>query len=76
MNITPNITAGMTPQEKESFFAHQEKRHREEAEKMELERERLKAYKESIINDILKHKPNAKREDLVKMTTRALERIW
>ena len=37
MNIN-EITMGMTPQEKEIYFAHQEKRHREEAEKLELER--------------------------------------
>ena len=47
------VTAGMTPQEKEIYFAHMEKRHREEAEKIRLEKERTRAYKESLIQDIL-----------------------
>ena len=46
------VTAGMTPQEKEIYFAHMEKRHKEEAEKIQLERERTRAYKESLIQDI------------------------
>ena len=75
MNIN-EITAGMTPQEKEIYFAHQEKRHREEAEKIEQEKAQLRAYKESLIADIMKHKPNADYEALKKMTTRKLERIW
>ena len=74
MNIN-EITMGMTPQEKEIYFAHQEKRHREEAEKIELEKAQLKAYKESLIEDIMKHNPNADYEALKKMTTRTLERI-
>lgn len=75
MNIN-EITAGMTPQEKEIYFAHQEKRHREESEKLQAEKERLRAYKESLIEDILKRKPNSNVEQLRKMTTRSLERIW
>lgn len=77
MNITNEITMGMTPQEKEIYFAHMEKRHREEAEKVQAERERLKAYKESLIEDILKINPNADVETLRKKATRTLERmIW
>lgn len=77
MNITNEITMGMTPQEKEIYFAHMEKRHREEAEKVQAERERLKAYKESLIEDILKNNPNADVETLRKKTTRTLERmVW
>ena len=75
MNIN-EITTGMTPQEKEIYFAHQEKRHREEAEKIEQEKAQLRAYKESLIEDIMKRNPNAKYEELQKMTTRTLERIW
>ena len=75
MNIN-EITMGMTPQEKEIYFAHMEKRHREEAEKVQNEREHLKAYKESLIEDILRSKPNADVEKLRKMTTRSLERIY
>lgn len=36
MNINA-ITMGMTPQEKEAYFKHQEKRHQEEAEKVDAE---------------------------------------
>lgn len=75
MNIN-EITSGMTPQEKEIYFAHMEKRHREEAERVQAEKERLKAYKESLIEDIMKSKPNADIEELRKMTIRSLERIW
>lgn len=74
MNIN-EITMGMTPQEKEIYFAHQEKRHREESEKLELEKANLKTYKEVLIKDILKQKPNFSREELQRMTTRTLERI-
>ena len=75
MNMN-EITMGMTPQEKDIYFAHQEKRHREEAEKIEFEKAQLKAYKESLIEDIMKHNPNADYEQLKRMTTRSLERIW
>lgn len=74
MNIN-EITHGMTPQDKEIYFAHMEKRHREEAEKLELEKAQLRTYKESLIEDILKDKPNFSKEELQKMTTRTLERI-
>ena len=74
MNIN-EITSGMTPQEKDIYFKHQEKRHRKEQEKLELEKAQLKTYKESLIEDILKFKPNFSRENLQKMTTRTLERI-
>lgn len=74
MNIN-EITMGMTPQEKEIYFAHQEKRNREDAEKVQAERERLRAYKQSLIEDILKMKPSANHEKLQRMTTRTLERI-
>lgn len=74
MNIN-EITMGMTTQEKEIYFAHMEKRHREEAEKVQAEKERLKAYKECLIEDILKSKPDYPLEELKKMTTRTLERI-
>ena len=75
MNIN-EITIGMTPQEKEIYFAHMEKRHREEQEKLDYEREQLKAYKESLIEDILRDKPGFTREELMKKTTRTLERIY
>ena len=75
MNIN-EITMGMTPQEKEIYFAHMEKRHREEKEKIDLERQQLKAYKERLIDDIMNHNPNADYESLKRMTTRTLERIF
>ena len=42
MNIN-EITMGMTPQEKDIYFAHQEKRHREEVEKLEQEKGTIKS---------------------------------
>lgn len=53
MNIN-EIVMDMTLQEKEIYFKHQEKRHKEEKEKIEFEKENLKGYKESLIMDILK----------------------
>ena len=75
MNIN-EITMGMTPQEKDIYFAHQEKRHREEVEKLEQEKVQLRAYKESIIQDILKSNSNFTYEELKRMTIRTLEHIW
>lgn len=75
MNIN-EITAGMTPQEKEIYFSHQEMRHKQEAEKIDLEREQLKAYKEKLIEDILKDNKNLTYEELKRMSIRTLERIW
>ena len=75
MNIN-EITMGMTPQEKDIYFKHQEKRHREEQEKIDLEKQQLRAYKETLIADIMKHNPNADYEALKRMTTRTLERIF
>lgn len=74
MNVN-DIVAGMTPQEKEIYFSHMKKRHREEAEKMEAEREHLQVYKYSLIEDIIKHKPDYPLDQFQKMTTRTLERI-
>ena len=53
MNIN-DATMGMTPQEKEIYFKHQEIRNREEREKLETEKGQLKAYKEKLIEDIMK----------------------
>ena len=75
MNIN-EITMGMTPQEKDIYFAHQEKRHREEVEKLEQEKAQLRAYKESIIQDILKSNINFTYEELKRMSIRTLERMW
>lgn len=74
MNIN-EITLGMTPQDKEIYFAHMEKRHREEQEKLEAEKQHLRAYKQSLIEDIMKSNPTQDIEYLRKLTTRSLERI-
>lgn len=76
MNITANITAGMTAQEKEIFFKHQEMRHREEAEKIEAEKEALKSYKQKLIEDVLKCRPDLDPESVKRMSIRTLERIF
>lgn len=75
MNIN-EITMGMTPQEKDIYFTHMAKRHKEEQEKLELEKAQLKSYKQTLIEDILKIKPNYPITDLKKMTSRTLERIY
>lgn len=76
MNITANITAGMTPQEKEVFFKHQEMRHKQEAEKVEQEKEDLRAYKQKLIADALKCRPDLDPEYVKRMSIRTLERIF
>lgn len=76
MNITANITAGMTPQEKEVFFKHQAMRHKQEAEKVEAEKEALKSYKQKLIADALKCRPDLDPEDVKRMSIRTLERIF
>ena len=75
MNIN-EITLGMTPQDKDIYFKHMEKRHREEAEKLEAEKEQLRSYKEALINDILETNKNFTYEELKKMSIRTLERIF
>lgn len=76
MNITANITDGMTPQEKEVFLSHQEMRHKEEAEKIALEKETLKSYKQKLIEDALKCRPDLNPEYVKRMSIRTLERIF
>ena len=49
MNITNSITNGMTPQEKDIYFKHMEKRHREEKEKLDAQK--------SIIFAIFQERP-------------------
>lgn len=76
MNITNDITNGMTPQEKEIYFNHMEKRHREEKEKIDAEKERLKEYKEKLIEDILKSRNDFTYDELKKKPIRVLEMIY
>lgn len=75
MNIN-EITSGMTPQEKEIYFKHQEMRHREEKEKLDAEKEHLKAYKQRLIEDILKDRSDFTLEELQKKPIRVLEMIY
>ncbi len=70
------ITFEMTPQDKEIYFAHQKKRHREEQEKIEQERVQLKSYKDILIEDILKINQNFTYEELKRKSIRVLERIF
>jgi hypothetical protein len=76
MNITCEITTEMTAQEKEIFFKHQEMRNREEAEKIEAEKESLKSYKQKLIEDVLKFRPELEPETVKRMSIRTLERIF
>lgn len=76
MNITANITAGMTPQDKEIFFKHQEMRHRQEAEKLEQEKQALLSYKQRLIEDVLKSRPDLDPGYVKSMSLRTLERIF
>lgn len=70
------ITMGMTPQEKEVYFKHQEKRHQEEAEKLDAEKARMRDYKENLIEDILKDRNDFTYEELARKPIRTLERIF
>ena len=74
MNMN-EITYGMTPQDKEIYFSHMEKRHKEEAEYVQAEKDRNAIYKEALIEDILKSNCNFSRDELIKKPLRVLERI-
>ena len=58
------------------YVSHLEMRNRQEQEKLELEKQRMKSYKESLIQDILERSNNHSLEDLQRMTVRSLERIY
>ena len=75
MNIN-EITMGMTPQEKDIYFTHQEKRHQEEAEKLDAEKARMRDYKECLIEDILKTRNDFTYEELARKSIRILEKIY
>lgn len=76
MNITPNVIAERTPQEKEIFFKHQEIRHKQEAEKLEQEKQDLLSYKRKLIEDVLRFRPDLDSECVKRMSIRTLERIF
>ena len=73
MNITCGMVEGMTHQEREIYFAHMEKRHREEREYMDARKQELIAYKKSLIEEVMAKHPENDREYLQKLTTHALE---
>lgn len=75
MNIN-EICMGMTPQEKETYFKHMKKRHREEQEKIDSEKERMRDYKEHLIQDILKSRNDFTYDELKKKSIRSLEMIF
>lgn len=58
------------------YVSHLEMRNRQEQEKLELEKQRMKSYKESLIQEILERNNNHSLEDLQRMTVRSLERIF
>lgn len=66
----------MTEQEWNSYVLHLEMRNRQEQEKLELEKQRMRAYKETLIQDILQRSNNHSLEDLQRMTVKSLERIY
>ena len=53
-----------------------EMRHKEEKEKLDHQKEQLKAYKEKLINDILESRSDFTREELKKKSIRVLEMIY
>lgn len=73
---TNEITQGMTPQEKDIYFSHMEKRHREEQEKIEAEKSRLCEYKKTLIKDIMALTNNYTYEKLIAKPIRSLEMIY
>lgn len=74
MNLN-EITMGMTPQDKQIYFNHMEKRHAEEAEYLEARKNRNTIYKEALIEYILKSSSNFTKDELIKKPLRILERI-
>jgi hypothetical protein len=76
MNITPQMTLGMTSDEQQIFFDHMAMRHRQEAEKLEAEKMALRSYKLDLIDDILRLSDKFNRDSLLRLSTRTLERIF
>lgn len=70
------ITIGMTLQDKDIYFTHQEMRHKQEQEKIDAEKQHLRAYKEHLIKDILETNSNFTEDELRTKSIRTLERIF
>lgn len=62
--------------EKKLAVVQIEMRNRQEQEQEKLEKQRMKSYKESLIQDILERSNNHSLEDLQKMTVKSLKRIF
>ena len=58
------------------YVSHLELRSRQEQEKLELEKQRMKSYKEWLIQEILERSNIHSFEDLQRMNVRSLERIF
>lgn len=63
----------MNHQEKEIYFKHMERRHKQEAEKIKEQKETLKHYRQKLIEDALKHRPDLDPEKIKKFSIRVLE---
>lgn len=74
MNIN-GIISGMTPQEKNAYFEHMEKRHVEECEYMQARRAQNLTYRERLIAEILKRNANFSLDQLKEKSMRSLEII-
>ena len=77
MQTINTIVQGMTVQERARYFENLEKNTRYELDKVEMEKQRLKDYKASLIDDIINWTHGAwTREELQGKTVRTLERIY
>lgn len=58
------------------YVSHLEMRNRQEQEKLGLEKQRMKSYKEILIQDILERSNNHTLYELQRLSVRSLERIY
>ena len=76
MQSMNEIVTGMTPQEKQIYFAHMAMRAKEEEEYMQVRIEERKAYKKRLIADVMKYRQGEfTEEELKNKSVRALECI-
>lgn len=74
MNIN-GIISGMTPQEKNIYFEHMEKRHAEEQEYMQARRAQNLTYRDRLIAEIMERRSDWTMEQLKEKSMRSLEII-
>lgn len=67
---------GMTPQEKQVYFAHQAENNAYEQIKIADQRKANISYRQMLINDILAQGKNFTAEELSQKSLRTLERIY